>query len=49
MQQKRKQLWNLYMPLSRINKIKGSFDKYKVSKTNNDLKDNEKVEYTKLT
>ena len=37
------------MPLSRINKIKGSFDKYKVSKTNNDLKDNEKVEYTKLT
>ncbi len=29
------------MPLNRINKIKGSFDEYKVSQINNELKYND--------
>ena len=42
-------IWNIYYPITRKNKNKDTFNKYNIKKKNDELKDNEKVIYTKVT
>ena len=43
-------IWNLYIPLTRRKKVKGSLDSYTVQKLNNEInKEEDKASYTNLT